>query len=215
MAEGASVPGGWFTITVLLVLLGSSRSWSPSASRGAPCAPTAAATPPLFGTHESDRRRASGRRRTVCGPRRLGGGHPTPTARRRPAARGDRQCSTRCPDAPPPNSRATPAPPFPAWRANCAPPQMAFNDVTYGERPGTEAGYRIDRRSRRPPASTRAVGARPPRPHRSRDAGLGGDPMTPPPRPSARRSGSAGAPSGGCCWRWSAIIGGVRASPPI
>ena len=34
------------------------------------------------------------------------------------------------------------APSFRHSLANCAPPQMTFNDVTYGKRPGTEAGYR-------------------------------------------------------------------------
>ena len=68
--------------------------------------------------------------------------HPAPAARSRHASSRRTACSTRCPGARPPNSPATRPSHCRIWLANSPTRQRSFNDVTYGERPGTEPAYR-------------------------------------------------------------------------
>ena len=93
VANGATFPGGWFTVTVLLILLAvavivairiARRAMRTSRGETAPCSGLGA-----------QRRRASRDRRTLCGGRGLGSRHPSPAAGRRAAARGERDAGPR------------------------------------------------------------------------------------------------------------------------
>ena len=84
------------------------------------------------------------------GPRPSGTGcAPSPATSRRPA------CSTPFPVAPPTNSPATPATDCPGLAAELRRAATAFNDVTYGERPGTRPPTRWS------PTSTTTCGPAP------------------------------------------------------
>ena len=76
----------------------------------------------------------------------------------------------------------------------------AFNDVTYGERPGTEPAYRmiadLDDHLRSRGAATTVTPAAP------ATRQLDGGAMTDIERPSRRRSSSVGAVPAGSSWRW-------------
>ncbi len=97
----------------------------------------------LFGEHElsAAEHRATAEQSAAAGQ--LGGGDPSSTQSRRAPAGGDRACSIPFPGEPPPNSPAMPDARCPISPPNCSAAADAFNDVTYGERPGTEPAYRM------------------------------------------------------------------------
>jgi hypothetical protein len=140
MVEGSSVPGGWFTITVLLVLLAVAVVVAVRVARR---------------TMRTDRSRD-----TLFGAEELSAAQHRATAEQY-AAQGDwasairhrlravaRHLEETAVLNPVPGRTATEL----ARDAGAAIPGLAnelrraavtFNDVTYGERPGTEAGYRL------------------------------------------------------------------------
>ena len=105
----------------------------------------------------------------------LGRGDSSPTARRRPPARGDRRTEPGSRPHRQRTGRATPARPCPTLTDELSQAATAFNDVTYGEQPGTQAAYQMiadlddHLRSRSPavpaaagqPAARRLMGAGP------------------------------------------------------
>jgi hypothetical protein len=140
-SEGASVPGGWFTITVLLILLAiavvvavriARRTMRTNRGRGHA----------LFGDHElsAAEHRASAEQLAAAGNWAAAIRH-----RLRAVAR---QLEETAVLDPVPGRTATElardaANAFPRLSAELSAAATAFNDVTYGERPGTEAAYRM------------------------------------------------------------------------
>ena len=144
----------------------------------------------------------NGLRRTGIGRRRSGiACAQSPAISRRP-----RSCYP-SPVAPPPSWPATQARPSRACRANCAALQTAFNDVTYGERPGTESCVPDDRRAGRPsPRPRRRRRGRPERVRRRATAGSRCDDRHHV-RGRRHRRPAVADRCGGCCWPWSLIVG--------
>ena len=175
MVEGSSVPGGWFTITVLLILLAVAivvavriARRTMRTNRGGDYA--------LFGAHELS---AAEHRATAEQYAAEGNWAAAIRHRLRAVARQLEEDGVLDPV---PGRTATEL----ARDAGRAVPDLAaeliraanaFNDVTYGERPGTEPAYRmiadLDDHLRRPALrrSRQLRGAR-------RDRRLGGSPMT-------------------------------------
>ena len=148
------MPGGWFTITVLLIILAVAivvavriARRTMRTNRGGEHA--------LFDSHELERRPAPRRPRNSMPPRAIGlqpsviGCEPSHASWRKTA------CSTPCLAGPRPSSPGTPARRCRIWQAELTQAADAFNDVTYGERPGTEPALPDDRRPRRPSAVPR------------------------------------------------------------
>ena len=168
MVEGASVPGGWFTITVLLILLAVAVVVAVRIARRAMRTKRGGSLA-LFGEHELS---AAAHRATAQQYAALGNWAAAIRHRLRAVAR---QLEENGVLDPVPGRTATEL----ARDAGRAVPNLtaelllaadAFNDVTYGERPGTESSYRmiadLDDHLRRhtsattvgPPAPTAAEG---------------------------------------------------------
>jgi Domain of unknown function (DUF4129) len=139
VSEGASVPGGWFTITVLFVLAAVAIFFAIRVARRTMRTHRSAGA--LFGTHEltADEHRAIAQRIAAQGDWAAAIRH-----RLRAVAR---QLEESAVLNPVPGRTATEL----ARDAGAALPALvcqfnsaanAFNDVTYGERPGTERAYR-------------------------------------------------------------------------
>ncbi len=141
MVEGSSVPGGWFTITVLIMLLVvvvavairvAMRTMR--TNRGAGAA--------LFGTHEM----SAAQHRAVAEQFAAQGDWASAIRHRlRAVARHLEEMGVLNPV---PGRTATELArdagvAIPGFAAELHRAAVAFNDVTYGERPGTEAGYRL------------------------------------------------------------------------
>jgi len=163
MVEGAALPGGWFTITVLLILLAvaavvavrvAMRTMCTNRSRGAA----------LFDTHEltSAEHRATAEQCAAQGDWAAAIRH-----RLRAVARHLEETAVLDPV---PGRTATElardaAAAVPDLTAELRGAAVTFNDVTYGERPGTEASYRTiadlddHLRARRPAGATAQAAA--------------------------------------------------------
>ena len=111
------------------------------------------------------------RRRVIGPPRSATDSEPSRVSSRKPAY------STPFRGGRPPSWLATPDGRYPTWPPNCIRAAEAFNDVTYGERPGTESAYRmiaeLDDHLRRHTAGATAGTSAP-----ATAAGLGGSAMT-------------------------------------
>ena len=112
VVEGASVPGGWFTLTVLMLLVAVAvvvavriAMRTMRTNRGRDSA--------LFGANELTSAEHRATAEQLGGARQLVRGDPAPPPCRRPPPRGDAVYSTPCRGAPPPSSRATRARSFP------------------------------------------------------------------------------------------------------
>jgi hypothetical protein len=94
-----------------------------------------------FGAHELT---AAEHRAAANGPppRPIGGRHPAPVCGRWPDNWRRPGHSTRFPAAPPPKLAHDAGGLLPGFAGDCR-AATTFNDVTYGERPGTEPGYRM------------------------------------------------------------------------
>ena len=172
--DGASsVPGGWFTLTVLLILLVVAvvvairiAMRTMRTNRGGGYA--------LFGENElsaaQHRATAEQYAAQAIGPRPSAiASEPSPASSRR------RGYSTPVPGRTATELARDAGKAIPGLSAELRRAAVAFNDVTYGERPGTEAGYRMiadldDHLSSRPAGADAAATARPPT--------LGGGAMT-------------------------------------
>lgn len=139
--EGASVPGGWFTITVLLILLAVAVVVAVRIARRA-MRTNRGGSLALFGEHELS---AAEHRATAQQHAALGNWAAAIRHRLRAVAR---QLEENAVLDPVPGRTATEL----ARDAGRAIPNLsaellraadAFNDVTYGERPGTESAYRM------------------------------------------------------------------------
>lgn len=139
--EGASVPGGWFTITVLLILLAVAVAVAVRIARRA-MRTNRRGSLALFGEHELS---AAEHRATAQQYAALGNWAAAIRHRLRAVAR---QLEENAVLDPVPGRTATEL----ARDAGRAIPNLgaellraadAFNDVTYGERPGTESAYRM------------------------------------------------------------------------
>jgi hypothetical protein len=139
--EGASVPGGWFTITVLLILLAVAVVVAIRIARRA-MRTNRGGSLALFGEHQLS---AAAHRATAQQYAALGNWAAAIRHRLRAVAR---QLEENAVLDPVPGRTATEL----ARDAGRAIPNLgaellwaadAFNDVTYGERPGTESAYRM------------------------------------------------------------------------
>ena len=139
--EGSSVPGGWFTITVLLILLTVAIVVAVRVARRT-MRTNRGGEPALFGSHELT---AAAHRATAEQYAAEGNWSAAIRHRLRAVAR---QLEENGVLNPVPGRTATEL----ATDARSAVPDLsdelihaanAFNDVTYGERPGTEAAYRM------------------------------------------------------------------------
>jgi hypothetical protein len=141
LVEGASVPGGWFTIGVLLILLAIAVVVAVRIARRT-MRTTRGGDHALFGEHELS---AAGHRATAEQFAAVGNWSAAIRHRLRAVAR---QLEESAVLDPVPGRTATEL----ARDAGRAIPQLApestraaeaFNDVTYGEQPGTEPAYRM------------------------------------------------------------------------
>ena len=139
--KGSSIPGGWFTIAILALLVVAAfvvavriarRTMRTNRGNGRG----------LFGTHElsAAEHRATAQAHAAQGNWAAAirhGSERWPVSSRRP------DCSTRSQGAQPASSPTTPANCYPSFSADLRRAATVFNDVTYGEQPGTEADYRM------------------------------------------------------------------------
>ena len=141
VAEGSAVPGGWFTITVLLILLGAAVVVAVRIARRT-MRTNRGGDHSLFGSHELS---AAEHRATAEQYAAAGNWAAAIRHRLRAVAR---QLEESAVLNPVPGRTATEL----ARDAGHAVPDLAaellcaadtFNDVTYGERPGTEPAYRM------------------------------------------------------------------------
>ncbi len=141
VAEGSSVPGGWFTISVLLILLAIAVAAAVRIARRA-MRTNRGGDYTLFGSHELS---AAEHRATAEQYAAVGNWAAAIRHRLRAVARQLEESSVLTPV---PGRTATEL----ARDAGQAVPDLAaelfraadaFNDVTYGERPGTEPAYRM------------------------------------------------------------------------
>ena len=141
VAEGSSVPGGWFTISVLLILLAIAVAAAVRIARRT-MRTNRGADYTLFGSHEL----SAAEHRTTAEQYAAGGNWAAAIRHRlRAVARQLEQSSVLTPI---PGRTATElardaGKVVPDLAAELLRAADAFNDVTYGERPGTESAYRM------------------------------------------------------------------------
>lgn len=141
VANGASVPGGWFTVSVLLILLAVAVVVAVRIARGA-MRSSRGETTTLFGGHE-----LSAAEHRATAERYAASGDWAPAIRHRLRALA-RQLEENAVLDPVPGRTATELAraagrALPGLADELAAAAEAFNDVTYGERPGLESQYRM------------------------------------------------------------------------
>jgi hypothetical protein len=141
IVEGSSVPGGWFTISVLLILLAIAVVVAVRIARRT-MRTNRGGGYPLFGEHELS---AAEHRATAEQYAAAGNWSAAIRHRLRAVAR---QLEESAVLDPVPGRTATELArdagrAIPHLAAELARAAVAFNDVTYGERPGTESAYRM------------------------------------------------------------------------
>lgn len=139
--EGSQIPGGWFTLTVLLLLVLAAVVVAVRIARRA-MRTSRGGDAPLFGGAE-----LSAAEHRASAEQYAAGGNWAAAIRHRLRAVA-RQLEESAVLAPVPGRTATElardaGEAIPHLRAEMLRATEAFNDVTYGERPGTEAGYRM------------------------------------------------------------------------
>lgn len=139
-AEGANVPGGWFTITVLVILLVVAVVVAVRIARRT--MRTSRTAEPLFGAHQfsAAEHRAAAEQCAAAGDWATAIRHRLRAVARQLEDDGvlipvpGRTASELARDA---------GSALPQLNAEFADATQAFNDVTYGGRPGSEVGYRL------------------------------------------------------------------------
>ena len=141
IGEESQIPGGWFTVTVLLILLAVAVA-SPSASHASTLRTNRGGDSQLFGAAQLTAAQHRATAEGLCSGRELGCSDPPPAAGSGSPVRGDRRAQ---PGPGPHRQRAGPRRrrALPDLADELSQAATAFNDVTYGERPGTQAAYQM------------------------------------------------------------------------